>query len=71
MYMCASIVRYMDEPVRNYYNTVMAQKDTEMNLSYQDKYLPGKRIPWSWITEMILNKMCRRTNGNHTTQNTT
>ena len=63
--MRASIVWYMDEPARNYYNTVMAQKDAEMGLSHQVKYLPGKRITWKWIKKMILTKMCRRTNGNY------
>jgi len=65
MYMRASIVKYMDEPAKDFYNTVMAEEDSKRNLAIKDKYQPGKRISWKWIKNMICAKMCRRTNGSY------
>ena len=65
LHLRASIVKYMDEPAKNFYNTVMAQEDAKRDLSRADKYAPGKRISWKWIKKMIYTKMCRRTNGSY------
>ena len=56
MYLRASIVLYMDEPAKNFYDTILAQEDAKKKLSMSEKYLPDKRITWQWIKKMIYSK---------------
>jgi hypothetical protein len=65
MLLRGSIPLYMDDDGKKFYRTIMMQEDTTKDLSMDEKYLPGKRITWEWIKEMIYTKMCCRTNGNY------
>ena len=65
MHLRASIVLYMDEPAKNFYDAILAQEDAKKKLPMSEKYLPDKRITWQWIKNMIYTKMCRRTNDSY------
>ena len=55
----------MDDDGKNFYRTTLMQEDTSKKLPMSEKYLPGKRIPWEWIKDMIYTKMCCQTNGSY------
>ena len=65
MFLRASIALYMDDDAQAYYKTILSQEDKRKGLPLEEKYLPGKRIPWKTITEWIYTKMCCHTNGNY------
>ena len=65
MLLRGSIPLYMDDDGKKFYRTIMMQEDTAKDLTMDEKYLPGKRITWEWIKNMIYTKMCCRTNGNY------
>ena len=65
MFLRGSIPLYMDDGGQKFYKTMLLQEDANRDLSMAEKYMPGKRIPWKWIKEMIYTKMSCRTNGNY------
>ena len=64
-YLRASIVLYMDDAAKDLYNTFIDKADDRLNLSKEEKYLPGKRISWKDIKEFILEEICVDTLGNY------